>query len=78
MIFCRIDAAEDDAACCGRYLVLPDAECSSGGVAVRLQLVVESWERAVWVWKPGAGAKAGGRFAEAGAETDDDIDAGGE
>ena len=55
VVLCRVDAAEDYAACCGGYTVQPDAECSSGGVAVRLELIVQGWECSIWVSESRAG-----------------------
>lgn len=73
VVLCGVDAAENNTACCGGYTVQPDAECSSGGVAVLLELVVERWERSVWISEPGAGRVGEDGFAKAAAEADDTI-----
>ncbi len=74
VVLCRVDAAEEYVACCGGYTVLPDAECSSGGVAIRLELVVQRWECSVWLSESGAGRVDEDGFAKAGTEADDTIE----
>ena len=74
VVLCLVDAAEEYAACRGGYTVLPDAECSSGGIAVRLKLVVQGWECSVWLSESRAGRVAEDGFPQAGAETDDAIE----
>ncbi len=74
VVLLRVDAAEDYTACCGGHTVKPYAECSSGGVAVRLELIVQRWECSVWISEPGAGRVVEDGFAKAAAEADDTIE----
>ena len=74
MVLCRIDAAKDYTARCGGYGILPHTRCSPGGVAVRLELIVQGWEGSVAFPKSRAAGGMEDGFVKAGTEADDAIE----